>query len=206
MQVGDFCQVRAFSFNVNQLGVNVLHYKCTATSGVYTDQNLADAISTQLSGRYKPLFSQGVSYKGIILNLWPITPTSVQVPSTAGNGVGTAGAFDQLPPFVAGVLTKRTSGRGRSFRGRVFTPFPTENANDVTGLPTAAYRTSMNNLGVDVMQMALVPAVGASITLSGQLWRRSAGAFQDLTSCLASSKWGLMHKRSDFGKTNISPI
>jgi hypothetical protein len=206
MPVSDAYQVTVYCQAGNQVSANVLHYTVTSETGTYTQQELANAISTAIGGVWKPIISNLATYKGIILAAMPITPVSAMTPSTSATGIGSGGATGLLPKQICGIITKRTVGRGPTYRGRVFTPFPDVSANASGGAPTAGFITALANAGVKVLGLSLIPNGGSTVALAGMLNRRIAGLLIPLTAITAQNKFGEQHRRSDYGKVNVSPV
>lgn len=115
----------------------------------------------------------------------------------AGTEPGTTvctGATDALPRQTQGLVRLGTSTviNGRRVRGRMFVPGPLEVANDVNGLPTSGYTTSVT------AAFASILAAGATAS-SPVIWHRpvggSGGASPLITSVGTSPTWSVLRSR-----------
>jgi hypothetical protein len=114
---------------------NVLHYTKDDAWDVVTLTALADAAIAEWIANIKPVMTNLLSLTSVIATdlasqSGPSITRAGGLPS-AGTQTGTA-----LPNNCALVVTKRTTLRGRSFRGRIYhpgLPTPQTSANNVTG-------------------------------------------------------------------------
>ena len=149
-------------------------------------------------------------YRGLgVRKIWP-HPLTVEAVSTFAGGAGNV-AGDPLPFQVAGIATKKTNLPGKSFRGRVYLPFPSEASNDVDGNPTMGYGTLAQTFLAAVQLSYIISATppappGDNASFTPCVWSRKllqgtftiAHAFKD--------KWATQRRRGDFGKPNTPPF
>lgn len=99
----------------------VLHYQFSADANVTRLTALADACITLWTTNVKPLMASTLSLVSVIAtDLENQNGPSI----TRAGGLPSAGTQtgDCLPNNCALVITKRTANRGRSFRGRIYSP------------------------------------------------------------------------------------
>lgn len=202
-----------YCYCVNQLSVNTVLYRVQTVTGTPTDSQLADAMAEALSTEYKALLPSSASYKGASCRIEWGTGIPLGGPShysAEGAGVGVAEG-NVLPLQTCGIITKLSNVRGPGGRGRIYVPFPADSFQDVSGSPIAAtYGPLLTALGTN-----LIGIDGINITFvtegDGEVVVRSLikAPFPDtplsdvLTDgYLIRDKWGVQHRRGDYGTPN----
>ena len=82
-----------------------------------------------------------------------------EISSTTPPQAGTGTAVDALPRSIAAVLTVRTNSAGRKFRGRMYWGGFSEEANDATGLISAAVKTALDTFASGFLSAANIGGV-----------------------------------------------
>lgn len=198
-------ELKLHSFCKDQLGLNVLHYRCTALTGAPpTESKAAELLSTAFAPVTKDLLSAEASFLGVSLRqLFPIL--GIPIIMTVDAGAGTGGV-SVLPKQVAGLIKKVSGLAGKANRGRVYIPFPSESDNDTFGTPNAAYRTRLSDFG---FQMASIRTGGLwlAATLTPIIYHKTAPATHTaITDFTVRSRWANQRRRGDFGRSNPATV
>jgi len=213
--VGDVYEVNLFCVLAEQCAVSRFFYRTTAVagSGLPSLSDIAVRMTAQLATPLKACMSIAATYRGLrVSQVWP-RPRTVEFESVSGQGVGGV-AGDPLPRQVRGIITRRTAYAGPAFRGRLYTPFPSEGSNDTDGTPTAAFITSLAALAtaMDDVQTA-VGTGGNTIELTPILWKPDyvdgqvvSQSFDTIVTCRANDRWATQRRSGSYGSPNISPI
>ncbi len=212
IQTGDILSARVWTSANAQAAVNTYNYACiTLTGGGVTDQDFANAFDTIAANLYGPLVTPQVTYDGVQVYFLKRTPMVLPNPvkSVASAGPGTAGG-SILPLQTAGILKYNTNLRGPAGRGRVYLPFIASSFLTTLGEPTTAYDVLVNSF-CSVLLSPLVVTNGASTaTLVWSLVRRellpAPPSSTEIVFAESAAKFGVMHKRGDYGRLNVSPI
>lgn len=159
--VPDTAQVEMVALMAGQRTQWVLHYKKDPV-GNYDVPALSDLAAALVAA------INGASVKGLFPTTWSLIEVRAidmedqfgpAVSASSGLPIVGTRAGGQLPNNVALVLTKRTSARGRSFRGRLyFGPLVEADVTDNT-VSGAIVTSIIGNLGA-----VLLTVVGASFT------------------------------------------
>jgi len=204
--VGDIVEARVYCTVLTQTSINVRHYVCTAKAGTgCTDQELADVLSTAFAAPYKALMSASSSYRGVGIHRLLPAPPGLETFSIIGQGIGTV-AGDLLPKQTAGLITLRSLFSGKSFRGRVYIPFPGETDNGANSAPIGGYVTRLGTLATEFMTVRNPGAGGNTCQFVAGIFSRKLQIESVITSFVAKTIWGTQRKRGDFGRLNASPI
>jgi hypothetical protein len=200
---GDRLECRMYCQDSEQVSVNTVYYRAgLPTGGNVTDQNVADVLSAIAASHLTILITNNATYLGTTVRVANKLPLPVAAESNIDAGVGTAGAIG-LPRQTAGLLRFFTALAGPGGRGRLYIPFPAQGENESRGVPTAAYSTSVEALGTDLMGLTSVNgAGGASIPVTLVVWSRVHARMADVTDTRGSSKWATQKKRGSFGRPN----
>jgi hypothetical protein len=151
-------QVRLL-WNINgQLGINVLGL--VITGNPVFNQALADSFGSAIKGAFNTNLAARLAPTASLVRVGVRDLRSPNLPEfrdtttiTPGTGTG-----DAMPGHIAAVVTLRTAGSGKSFRGRVYFGGFTETENTATGNASAAVGTSI---------VAFVTAIDAAVTPAG---------------------------------------
>ena len=204
---GEIWGIKLLTRKGNQLGINILHYvsaNVQATGPL--PQEVAVAMDNAFAPVYKPAFGVGTTWLGTIASrVHPLPPGFAGI-SVGNQGPGSAlGA--PLPDQVSGVITKRTNFGGRSFRGRVYVPFPTANFDSGDGIHNnAAYATVLNAIGAALLVTRTAGAAGLTADFLPVIFHRSTKASDFVTSFLAKTLWGTQRRRGAYGALNPQPV
>lgn len=157
-----------------QLAINIFHYRVTFLQGTSpTDSEIAIAMEAFWAPKYKTLINASCTYRGVqVQRVFP-TPLLAAVDSKLLQGFGTrvGTTVDILPGVVCGIVTKKTAGAGRAFRGRVYLPFPMEIDNE-GGSPSAGYETILDVVATNLAVPITVGTPPNSIQMSMCIFRR----------------------------------
>lgn len=204
MEVNDIYEVKMYGYAIDQVSVNVLHYKITTKGGTgATEQQLADYFSNLGSTYWKPLMSSSSDWKGAAVRRLVPGPFGSIVTSSLGTGAGGVSG-DMLPRQVCGVGTLRTAVGGRAGRGRIYFPFPGETDNFSTSTPTAGYIANM----AAALSNIITGSTGTGGNTNGfrlGVFHRSTNGIDDVISGFARNTWGTQRRRGSYGHRNTAP-
>jgi len=206
VELNEVWQVRIYTQEQAQLGINVLHYRVDSITGVAaTDAQLAARMDLLFGPLMTPLMCSAASYRGIGVQRVNPGPPTVEVYANAEEGDGEV-AGDPLPKQTCGIITKRTPLAGRRFRGRMYVPFPSEASNDTDANPVAGYLAALAALAGQVADIVLVGTLPSTSSMTPVIYHRSTQTTTDLVSCSVNDRWATQRRRGDYGRTNVSPI
>jgi hypothetical protein len=206
--VNDVFQVKVYTYCVDQIGVNIVHYQCVATTGNNSISlaSVAATMDTRFSVNYKPLLSAQAEYIGCGVSRIDPSPTP-EVINRGGAGFGSV-IGDVMSRQTCGIITKRTDMIGRRKRGRFYVSFPGEADNSVQGVPTPAYITRLTTLA-DVMDdtqfLSSVTPVGTADLVPVVRSQVPLITYERITSCIPRPKWGTQRSRGSYGAVNARP-
>lgn len=197
--LNDIVQVKVVCACQNQLGVNVLHYKCVTFTGPGpTDSVLLHDIGVLIAPTIPPLIADEANLLGLTLRrVWPVLDPTALDPSFAAVGTG---GLQVLPKQVSGIITKIGVAVGRHSRGRVYVPFPSEDSSDTFGHPNAAYLAALDNYG---------SAINTSMISFGSTWlpviynRQIPPNSVVMNAWRSNAAWATQRRRGDYGRTNL---
>lgn len=206
VMTGELWRASILAVAGDQTAYNVVHFRVQATGGgLVTEQEWTDAFATRLDTALINLLPSSTSYWGVLTQKFNPLPVSNTYRNTAFGAAGALSA-ECLPRQVAGMFTKRTMYGGPGGRGRVYVPFPSEEANDATFKPNAGYMTS---LGIYASRLTTTLVVtGASTgtaTMVPILWKPKFGDWYDLIGVTARQKWATQRRRGSYGRQNSPP-
>lgn len=206
MALNDIYRVTVGTYWGFQVGLNVTHWRVSIIVGAQPgDPIIAAAFDAGFAGVYKTLMHAQATYYGV--RVQKIEPQPVLFPAVSANnsGIGTAGAAG-LPSQNSGLVTFRTPYAGRSFRGRLYMPFPAEQDNvDATGRPTNGYITNLNALANFYRTPLVAQLAGNSVTLELGVRGRSIPSFIVVNAHVVRPFWATQRRRGDFGRPNVIP-
>ena len=204
MALNDVYEVKIFCSMPRQTGLNVRHYKVTASVAPEPPASaFMDFLDQQFAAQYPPLLNTTAFYHGVSVQKILPLPKSVAITTDARRASGTGGS-DPMPKQVSGVITLRTLLAGRRNRGRVFVPFPSEQSNTLEGVPTGLYGLSLIILGDFLIQPVNIVGLPGSATYTPVLNHRTPPFGQEiLVSRVARGIWGTQRRRGDYGSPNI---
>lgn len=201
----DIVRVRLVTHQVDQVGINVLHFKCI--NDFFGGMSLSDfaiQMDNFLAPLWKPVMTAHATYRGIaVANLLPI-PTA-EIIRTGNVGPGSV-AGDALPLTLSGLVSGRGLFAGPANRARVYVPFPGEASNDATGKPTSGYVADLQTLASDIQGDPILTAGTDQVQMRWVIYHRGPKTSTDILAATASEKWASQHRRGDFGKTNPLPF
>lgn len=210
--VGDILAGRAWLSTSAQAAVNTYNFTCISlTGGAVTDQDFANALDSICVGLYAALCTSNVTYNGIQVYFAKRTPMNLPNPvkSVSSAGPCTA-AGNTLPTEVAGVLKYLTQFRGPGGRGRVFLPFVSTTHSSAFGVPTTAYDVLVNSFCSAMLAPLVLTNGGSTATLVWSLVRKfllpDPPTSVQILQAESAQKFGVIHRRGDYGRLNLSPI
>lgn len=184
-----FCQAS------DQISQTVRHWQVTSLAGTgSTVEAAAAALSQKFGTHLSHLMPTTALYVGMKLQV--IKPTKlIAVYSTNGGAFGDyTGAL--CPKQAAGVLALKTRLAGRSYQGRCYLPFPSEDANDAVGNPAAGYLAFSDAFGADIVQAQVVGTAPNQATLTPVIYSRKLNSWEPLTAYVSRQRWGTVRRRS----------
>ena len=204
--IGDVWTVRHACRTATQVGINVVHYICTAIGGLpITDADFADNVDTNISVKFKAMLPTTATYWGVQVQRILPQPTTFPVSLSGRNGPGTI-ASNLLPEQVSGIATFRTASAGRKFRGRAYLPFPPINAvNTPADTPTVAYIALMDAVTQEMGTPYVIAVGGRTGTMTPVIYHRSNSTTTIVTQALTRPYWATQRRRGDAGRPNLNP-
>lgn len=204
MALNEVWETKAYCFAIDQVGINIRHWRVTLSVGNPDDITMVPLFSAAIAPLYKPLMGAAASYYGASLRR--IRPSVANpVNSQSGAGAGT-GALELLPRQVSGIITLRTIATGRKGRGRVYVPFPSEGLNDAPGAPSAAYVTALGTLAAYYSNAHSYTSGGMTVELTPVIYHRLTQTFDDVNGFRANARWATQRRRGAYGRQNQVPF
>lgn len=190
-----------------QLGVNVMHYKCTVvTGGGALTSDLVDQMSTYAGSRYRAYLSSQAQYWGAAIYK-PTSPGPPPDTSSNGRGAG-AGSGGLVPTVAAPVISFRTAIGGRSGRGRAYMPFLTGNSIGVDGQLTTTSAAYFASMFADLRVPPVIAGAGGgdSVNVVQVIYHRATDTADAVTTLNVTGKIGRQKRRGDYGRKNSAPV
>jgi hypothetical protein len=132
--------------------------------------------------------------------------TSDQVADNVAVEPPGTGGPTPLPGQVSGMLTKRTGFPGRSGRGRIYIPFPSDAFVEPTNnVPTAAYVGKLQQIANFYAADFSFVAGGTSYTFQPVLFRKKTKTVTPLTAVQTRPRWATQRRRGNYGRVNVPP-
>lgn len=203
LAVNDVLEIKLFTRNGGQTGINVLHYNVqTIGGGAITDQQVADAFSTFIAPSMKALMSTQSSYSGLRVQRISPLPVPVAVTSTNGAAVGTTGV-DVIPAQASALISKRTNLAGRMNRGRVYLPFIALNHTTSGGQLNAGGLTAVGNWAAAAMALITIVAGGVTLTMAPVIWNRGPRTLVFVTTAVIRTPLATQRRRSLINRGDV---
>jgi len=113
-----------------------------------------------------------------------------------------------MAPQVCGILKKITGSGGKTGRGRMYLPFPSEGSNAIGGVPSATYQTDGDALGAYIANNITVGTGGNTVTLAFALDKPpyNSTTYKDILTCVTRDVWGTQRRRSFVNRGDQSPF
>jgi hypothetical protein len=205
-QPTEIWQFRTLCYLGDQTSINVRHVTIVSSiTGGCTDVELAAYLDGRMSPLYRALLANGAVYRGVAtVRAFP-APVDVEAVSTAGFGIGTAGATS-LPPQTAGLLALKGSLIGHRFLGRLYAPFPATADTMADGNPAAGYATRLNALGTEFLSARTVVGTTGSTTFNYVIYSRVAGVATYIAQKNAANRWATQRRRSAINRGDNLPF
>lgn len=208
MAVGDIYEVRVFSLFLEQVAVNVLHYRSTEMVGApgASQAALLAALAVSLPIVWRPCMVTDSRFSGLtIRKVHPVETAYQFTTATAGPGTGSAAANVRQ---TSGLVSKYTATPGRHGRGRIYIPFPGQDDVDPdTTLATDTYWDKLEDIRTAIL--ATVPTGGGGDTEAFVMCvynRESPATSPVLTSGISRRKFATQRRRGSFGAANALPF
>jgi hypothetical protein len=205
LTIGDTIEVRFYMTSGTQVAIVVRHYEPYSVIGNGgTDTELAATLGATFSTSWKNMIASVAKYEGLAVQVIKPLRQLAQVDKT-GAGLG-VNASDLLPPQTAGRLKILTDRAGKSFRGRVYVPFPAEGQSSPAGVPTGAYMTDLANLASSLLATRTAGAGANSTDVRPVVYSRKLQSRAIARSFIPSPFWGTMRRRSFIGSGDLLSI
>lgn len=194
----DIIQVTLQAQDAVSIMENVRHYKVSAVSGPsVTVADFLGTLNASWTAEYKAIMSDQVAliaWMGFKINLAGVPQTDPEYNFT---GYPTPGdmAGDQMPAFVAAVLSLRTGTAGRRNRGRLYTFPAAETANGGGGVLEAAYVLDVAAFGDKVKATNIVTAGGGSATFTPVVFSKIGASTMPINNVIVRLGWGTQRRR-----------
>jgi len=176
---------------------NVMHYRVDAYTGLgATLQELAIALFDDFQPEYVPFMTAAATFSHVEMRkIAPLPVSDVAYSTQAAVAGSIAVTVNPLPPQVCGIITKRTGLGGRKFRGRIYLPFFTENANDVGLTPNAATLALMDTLAAEFAVGGTVVGAAGTTGFNPVIWHKATQSYTYVTRCAARPYWTTQRSR-----------
>lgn len=207
---GDVIVLTLYTQCRTQVAMNVLHYKCGTSAGAGGSVlGCATILGGALSTTLLPLIGTSATFRGSSARIVsPLAHRSKTYYSNNGNGAGTDAAAI-LSLQTCGLIKKVADVPARRGVGHVYVPFPTSTFDTADGKPNPTYRTLLTAFCA-ALQLPRTVGVGADTSyMIPCLFGHGPGEdpFATLIDAhLPQDYWATQDRRSDYGRTNISPI
>jgi len=203
--VGGLYRLRVYCQSGEQGAITTNYAVCTAiTVQAATDQELAAYWDANVGAGFIPAMAVTAEYRGVSVRNLTRVPKTADVFNNAGAGVGTAGAVG-LPTNTAGLIRLKTGLAGRGMISHAYIPFPSEDDNELAGVPDAAYRLVLGTISTDMSGTFTVPTAGGNTQFTPVIWHGD-GSTTFITDFDVATKWSHQDRRAAFGRPNTSPI
>jgi len=197
LAVGDLIQVSIECQGPLDGSLNIRHYRVDSVAGAGpTPAEAALGFFDALRVAYAPLMATTTTFRQVaVQQILPLPRKRIgyanQVPVT-----GTGGA-QLLPKQVCGMVLLETPLSGNANTGKVFVPYPSEDDNDATGVPNAAYDLLLVDLGILMSgQLTVGPATG-NATCTPVVFHRESLTASAITGYSIGSKWHTQRRRQN---------
>lgn len=127
----------------NQLAINVIGLVITGNPVI--NQALAETIGSAVKGAFTTNLAprMAASCNLVRVGIRDLRSTNLPEFRDTGTAVIGTGTGEIMPPNIAAVVTLRTAGSGKSFRGRIYFGGFTETENTINGIAAPAVGTSI---------------------------------------------------------------
>lgn len=171
-------------------------FRASIAMGAAIDyQQLVSAWDDVLRPVLVAMYPNSVGYRDpSVQRILPI-PATIQYYSAGGFAPGTR-TSTVMPQQVCGMITKVTGIAGRSFRGRLYVPFPSEEDNDgLTPHPNNGYLTTLGTLSAVALDVRGFTIGGGSLQLDPQLYQPTLDNFVDIVDTTERGYWTTQKRR-----------
>jgi len=195
----DIIEMKLWYTANNDRALNVRHYQVTnvsAGAGVLTSQSLADQLFTNFSIALQNAMSIDATFDAVSVQRLTPLPKTVATFSAAAAAPG-AELTPVLPRQVAGLISLYTAFAGPANRGRFYMPYPAESANDIGGVPNAAYLLLLAGVRDEVVQTQIVNNAVGNSTLTPCIVHRAGGPVTFITSGVTRNAWATQRRRQN---------
>jgi hypothetical protein len=206
MPVGDTFRVRRVVREQDQTAFNIGYWQIAAISAATpSDAAIAAGFDALFSPLYQALLPAVATYRGTGVQYIGPGAERVEAVSTSGLTVG-SNESEPLPTQVAGLISLRTNLAGRANRGRVYIPFPYEDASDGPSQPNATYLLALDSMATAIVTPLVVGTGATACTLKPVIYHRASETLTDIVGYLVRSFWATIRKRSEAGKGDAVPF
>jgi len=202
----DILELRIYSMARSQLAVNITHFKIGAvTGGSATDAEWLAEYRADIANAWKGIMNVNAELLGYAVQI--LGGSQSKRPSIwdkTGAGVGDISG-DMLPLQTCGLITKLTNFVGRSNRGRMYIPFPSESHSTATGGVAGAYQTLMVACSNAAIFGGTLTGAGGTAAFKPIVLNQGFLSGPDITALRWNLKWATQRRRSDYGRPNQVP-
>lgn len=206
MPIGDIERVVVYTQFTEQAGINVWYFRlATQVGGVITPVARANSIFAQFSPSISALMTSQATFVAVgVRKVFPL-PMSQETLSDLVTipGIGSGGG---IPRQASGIITTLTGLAGRANRGRKYVPFPAEDANQVTAIPTAGYMTSLADYATAAIPLMTHVVGPVTETWNPIIFRTANPALSpNLIDFKTRNRWATQKRRGSYGVPNLLP-
>lgn len=205
---GNIVQVKLFTRHIDQVGINVLHYRVevATTIGTTTNEMLANRLTGLFGPKYADVMPSTAQFYGVsVQQLTPFVGAAVH--STVTGYTGTIEG-EGLPRQVSGIITKTTLLAGRRNRGRAYVAFPVEDDNDADMVPTASYLARALLIGTPMVYTGILTVnTTDAFSMRGIIWHKNdlPPSHTFIDGVAVQRKWATQRRRGSYGAANPAP-
>lgn len=208
---GDTWRFDFYTYTGNQLAIWGTDFSVSSTSGTPYAGDIGLGLYgnvTGITGELYALFTSQVQCLG--MRVWERQIGGVAPAGRAGviddGSTGTNVATTMLPLEVTGVLTTYSSFPGRKFRGRTYTPFIPSQAATASGQISNTYWGHLEDFKNAWYVGATIVGITGSATLTPVIYHKATHNSSFIINTVTQRKFGVQHKRGDYGRTNAPYI
>jgi hypothetical protein len=212
--VGDVLQVRAVCFSLDQISLNITHWRVVSVAGAGVNLfQISGQFRVDLAEPYKALMPPAASFRGFgVTNL--SGDRSVEEADVTSAGIGSVAGTNLVPEQVSAVISWKTRSAGKHFRGRIYPGFLSAGFIDTAGRLNGAGRTALDVVRLQYGFVKTVTNGGDQATLQLVILHRATPArpippnslTTDVTASTRSEQLGTQRRRGDYGPTNQPPF
>lgn len=202
---GDHVQVTYYTTDGLQYAANVLNYLAGSSLGTgATDAEMAAFLNTTVPALYAAYLPTTCQFYGLKVQIIG-PPRRPAIVNSDGQIAGTVIA-SVLPTQVCGLASVRTNLTGKSYRGRVYFPFASQDGLAADGNPTGALVALWTSLAFDILTPYTVPGAAGSVIMTPCVWSRLLDTLTVVAETEVESEWATERRRATRSRSDTAPF